>query len=42
MTEKQICGNCVYWNNDTGFCSVETIPKSKNEVCDIWKGDSDD
>ena len=41
MTEKR-CSNCSYWNNDTGFCSVELIPKLKNEVCDMWKGDSND
>ncbi len=38
MTEKR-CQTCIYWNNDTGFCSVEMIPKLRSELCEFWKGD---
>ena len=39
MTEKR-CQTCKYWNNDTGFCFVETIPTSKDGLCEYWeKGD---
>lgn len=37
MTE--ICANCTYWNNDTGFCLIEMILKSKSETCEYWEGD---
>lgn len=37
MTEKR-CETCIYWDNDTGFCSVETIPKIKSEICEFWDG----
>lgn len=36
MTEKR-CQNCKHWNNDTGFCSVETIPTLKEVLCDMWE-----
>lgn len=33
------CANCIHWDNDTGFCHIEMIPKSKSETCDYWEGD---
>lgn len=36
MIEKQ-CQTCKYWNNDTGFCSVKTIPTLKDELCEFWE-----
>lgn len=36
LTEKN-CGNCSYWNCDTGFCEIEMICKIKNEVCEFWE-----
>lgn len=37
MTKQ--CANCIYWDNDTGFCPIEMMPKLKSETCDYWKGD---
>ena len=36
---SKCCGTCKYWNNDTGFCSIETISKLKSEICEFWNGD---
>ena len=35
------CKKCAYWNNDTGFCSIEMIPKTQNEFCLLFE-ESDD
>ena len=34
MTER--CGNCKYWNCDTGFCEVKMIITSGKELCEYW------
>lgn len=31
------CKNCQYWNNDTGFCEVKTIPTSSTESCEHFQ-----
>lgn len=30
------CGNCQYWNCDTGFCDVKMIITSRKEICEYW------
>lgn len=30
------CGNCQYWNCDTGFCDVKMIITSRKEICEHW------
>ena len=31
------CKNCQYWDNDTGFCEVKTIPTLSTENCEHFK-----